>query len=117
MTTVRHTPPAAVGFTQASRVTADVRRREAASATLTMLLVPLNDSALPNLPAVVQVALESVPVLLLPDASTVEVPVPSSKLYEATRPVAWPCATVLPRQAERVRTQRKKPGRRTRELP
>ena len=47
---------------------------------LTMLLVPLNDSALPYLPEVVQVALESVPVLLLPEASLVVVPVPSSKL-------------------------------------
>ena len=48
--------------------------------------VPLNDSALPYLPAVVQVAFVIVPVLPFPDASGTVVPVPWLNEYDATRP-------------------------------
>src|SRR4051812_30005905 len=71
---------AAVGLTHASRVMAPVRCRDAESATVTQLLVPLKDRALPNLPAVLQVAAVIVPVFPLPEASATVVPVPSSKL-------------------------------------
>jgi len=64
------------GFTQASSVMPVVRCSDAASGTFTRADVPLNDSALPNLPAVDQVAAEIVPVLLFPDASAVEAPEP-----------------------------------------
>src|SRR6185295_3154517 len=74
------------GFTQASSVIAVVRCNDAASGTFTLADVPLNVSAPPNLPAVDQVAAEIVPVLLLPDASAVETPVPALKEYAATSP-------------------------------
>ena len=49
--------------------------------------VPLNDTALPYLPAVLQVAPPlSVPVFNWPEASAVVVPLPSSKEYAAMRP-------------------------------
>jgi hypothetical protein len=119
ITTVRQAaPPAAVGYTHASSVIAVVRRSDAESATLTMLLVPLNVSALPYLPDVVQVALESVPVLLLPEASLVVVPVPSSKLYEATGPLCA-CAA-LPKQSAKqtaMRLKKRFPERSTDDLP
>ena len=50
---------------------------EAASGTVTRALVPLNTSALPNLPALVQVAPLIVPLLLLPEVSATVVPLPS----------------------------------------
>ncbi len=53
----------------------------------TRALVPLKESAAPYFPAVVQVALERVPVLPPPEASAVVVPDPSLKAYAATRPV------------------------------
>src|SRR5262245_38172335 len=74
------------GLTQASRVIPMVRSSTAASATVTRLDVPLNEIAFPNLPAAANDAFESVPVLLLPVESRVEVPVPSSKPYAASTP-------------------------------
>jgi hypothetical protein len=41
--------------------------------------VPLNTNALPNLPAVVQLAPLIVPLLLFPDTSATVVPIPSLK--------------------------------------
>src|SRR5438309_2339442 len=76
-----------VGSTQASRVMPLVRCSEAASATVTREVVPLNDRALPNLPAVDQLALVIAPLLPLPERSPSTVPLPWSKLYAATRPV------------------------------
>src|SRR4051812_23548204 len=69
-----------------------------------MLLVPLNDRALPNLPAVAHVAAAIEPVSALPDESAVVVPVPSSKPYAATSPLgAWTgLFTVTPTAAEVV---------------
>jgi len=52
-----------------------------------MLLVPLNVRAFPVFPLVVQVALLRLPVLALPDASMVVVPIPSPKAYAATSPL------------------------------
>src|SRR5690349_9683101 len=75
------------GLTQASSVMAVVRCSDAASGMSTRALLPLKDRALPNLPAVLQVAPPtSVPVLPLPDRSATVVPVPSLKPYAATRP-------------------------------
>src|SRR5215831_17837696 len=54
---------------------------------VTTALVPLNDSALPYLPAAAQVAFAIVPVWPLPDASVTVVPDPSSNPYAATSPV------------------------------
>ena len=68
-----------VGKTQACSVIAVVKSSEAASATVTQLLVPLNTSAFPKRPAVVQVADVTTPPLPLPEASAAAVPVPSSK--------------------------------------
>ena len=84
-----------------------VSRREAASGTLTMLDVPLKVSAFPNLPDVVQVAFETVPRLLLPEPSLTAVPVPSSKLYEATNPVVCACAAV-PKQIASMNSSTKR---------
>ena len=70
---------ASVGLTQASSVIPLVMSSEFESFTFTRALVPLKKRALPNLPAVDQVAFESVPVLALPDRSAVVVPLPSSK--------------------------------------
>ncbi len=72
--------PSEVGFTQASSVIAVVRWSDAESSTETNAFVPLNERALPYLPAVApaHVAPESVPVLPLPDWSAVVVPMPSS---------------------------------------
>ena len=65
---------------QAYMVTALVRSREAESAIVTQLLVPLKERAEPNLPDAFQVALLIEPLLLLPDTSLTTVPVPSLKL-------------------------------------
>src|SRR5258706_6187860 len=75
-----------VGYTHASSVMPVVSRSEVAFGTVTCALVPLNTSALPNLPAVVQVAPLIVPVLPLPERSATVVPAPSLKVYAATRP-------------------------------
>src|SRR6476659_361981 len=75
-----------VGFTHASSVIAVARRRTGESLTVTRELMPLNTSALPNLPDVVHAALAMVPVPPLPDASATVVPVPSSNEYAATSP-------------------------------
>src|SRR6516164_4813260 len=74
-----------VGLTHASSVIPVVRSSDGASLTTTVELVPLNLRASPYLPAVVQVALERVPVLPLPEPSAVVVPLPSLKAYDATR--------------------------------
>ena len=84
MTTVRHSDPVLVGFTQASRVIFWVRSREAASATVTMSLTPSNDSEPPNLPFGDHVAPEIEPLLPLPEASRSVVPLPASNEYSAT---------------------------------
>ena len=47
--------PVADGFTHADRVIAFVRSSDALSAMVTMPLVPLKETALPYLPAVLQV--------------------------------------------------------------
>src|SRR5438445_7334888 len=60
--TTERQPVPAVGFTHASTVMPVVRRSEGASATVTHAVVPLNESAPPNLPVAVLVALEIVPV-------------------------------------------------------
>ena len=52
--------------------------------------MPLNESALPNLPAVDQVGIESVPLLPLPDWSAAIVPLPSSKPHAPTSAGARP---------------------------
>ena len=67
------------GFTQASSVIAELSCREAALGMFTRWLVPLNASAPPYLPEVVQVAPARVPVLLVPEASGTVVPDPWSK--------------------------------------
>src|SRR5919198_2741749 len=84
--TDRHAVPSAFGLTHASSVMPFVRSSEFESETVTQELVPLKDSALPNLPLVDQVVFAVVPVLLFPERSVTVVPVPSSKLYAATRP-------------------------------
>src|SRR5262249_38226018 len=86
--TSRHTLFVADGFTQASNVIAVVRCNAAASGMLTRALVPLNDSAPPDLPAVVQVAPEIVPVRLLGELSPTVVPLPSLNPQAPTRPLA-----------------------------
>src|ERR1051325_9886927 len=77
---------AEVGKTHASSVAAVVRRSDGASAIVTCELVPLNTSALPNLP-VVQVVLLATPVLFWLEASRIAVPAPSSNPNAATRPL------------------------------
>ena len=67
----------AMGLTQASRVRAPVRSREAASATVTQALTPLNDRAPPYFPEADQVAFDRVPVFPRPLASAAVVPDPS----------------------------------------
>src|SRR3954453_14282931 len=88
--TSRHILLTDAGLTQASNVIPVVKRKEGESLTVTRALVPLNERAFPNLPAVLQVAALIVPVLLLPDASVTAVPVPSVKPYAATRPLGRP---------------------------
>src|SRR6267142_4176586 len=83
----RHPEGAAVGNTHASSVMPVIRWSEAASATVTRALDPLNVKVLPYLPFVVQVAAAIVPALPLPEASATVVPDPSLKEYAATSPV------------------------------
>ena len=68
---MRQSFPRPSGRTQASSVIPVVRSSEAESGTVTNAFVPLNESALPNLPALApaQVAFVSVPLLPLPDWS------------------------------------------------
>src|SRR4051812_552786 len=75
-----------VGLSHASSVIPVVRSSEDESRTVTQAFVPLKDSAPPYLPAAVQVALASVPLLFLPDVSFTAVPDPSLNEYAATRP-------------------------------
>src|SRR5262245_29705874 len=95
-------PPSALGLTQASNVMPVVRSSELLSATVTQLLVPLKDRAPPNLPADVHVALERVPLLLLPELSAAAVPVPSLKPRASTRPfgAALDTVTVTPPEVD-----------------
>ena len=60
---------------------------ELESLTVTQSLRPSKVSALPYLPAN-RAAPDTVPVLLLPDASAAVAPLASSKLHAPTRPVA-----------------------------
>src|SRR5262245_29518060 len=71
--------------------------------TVTQLVAPSNVSAPPNFPAGFQEAPASVPVLPLPVASAVVVPLPSLKPYAATSPV---CANVGTGTARRAHTNR-----------
>ena len=71
---------------QAESVMAVVRSREAESGIRTRLVEPLKLSAPPYRPWVVQVAPTRVPVLPLPEASAVVVPVPSLNAQAPTRP-------------------------------
>ena len=61
-----------------------VRSSVLESLTVTQSLTPSNDSALPYLPLVVQVAPEIVPLFPLPEVSASVEPLPASKLYAAT---------------------------------
>lgn len=74
------------GLTQASSVIAERRSSEAESFIETRASSPLNDRAPPNLPAVVHVAFEILPVLPFPEASPIVAPAPSLKPYAATSP-------------------------------
>src|SRR3954449_13171308 len=85
MRTVRN-PADEVGRTHASRVIPVVKSSELESGTTTTLPIPLNDSALPNLHEVFQVAPVIEPALPLPDRSASVVPAPSSEPSGATRP-------------------------------
>src|SRR3954451_15146802 len=89
----RHPVGAVVGNTHASSVIAVVRRSDGASAIVTCALVPLNTSALPNLP-VVQVVPLAAPLLFWPEASRTTVPVPSSNPNAATMPVVSAASVV-----------------------
>src|SRR3954468_18172576 len=62
------------------------RSRLGLSGTVTTSLTPSNESAPPNLPAVVRVAPEIVPALPRPDASVTCRPTASLNPYAATRP-------------------------------
>src|SRR5581483_6543886 len=74
------------GLTQASRVIAVVRCREAVSGTVTSEFEPLNTRALPYLPEAVHVVLVVLPLLPVPEESATVAPVPSLKEYAATNP-------------------------------
>src|SRR5262245_17662765 len=96
-----HPVGAVVGYTHASSVIAAVRPSDAEFATVTCAPLPLNTSALPNLPDVVQVAPLMVPLFPLPERSVTLVPAPSLKLYAATSPV---CADADSGSASAART-------------
>src|SRR5258706_9995830 len=93
-----------VGYTHASSVMPVVSRSEVAFGIVTRALVPLNTSALPNLPDVVQVAPLIVPVLPLPEISATVVPAPSLKVYAATKPV---CAHDRPGRNKEIKQIKK----------
>src|SRR5262249_31329731 len=92
-----------LGSTQASIVMPVVRSREAESGMLTRALVPLKLRALPNLPAVDQVALLNVPLLFIPERSVTVVPCPSLKPSASTRPDGAALATVTVTAVDVVR--------------
>jgi hypothetical protein len=75
-----HNPLITVGNTHASSVIAVVRCSDTESGTVTRELDPLNDSAFPYLPEVVQVVFAAVPLFPFPEASLIIAPMPSSKL-------------------------------------
>lgn len=77
-----------MGKTQASSVIPVVRLSEAESLTVTRAFEPLKERALPNLPALVLVALSTVPVFPVPEESVVVAPEPSLNPYAATSPGA-----------------------------
>ena len=77
--TSRHTEVVELGLTQASRVMPVLKCSEAESLMVTSAPFPLNTSALPYLPAVVQVAAVIVPLLPVPEESDTVVPEPSVK--------------------------------------
>ena len=77
----------AVAYTQALQVIIPVILSGVGLPRLTKLVVPLKTRAFPNLPAVVHVVPVRLPVIALPDASAVVVPVPSLKPYAATGPL------------------------------
>src|ERR1700744_2984454 len=81
------------GLTHASSVIPLESCSEAELGIVTTELVPLNDSASPNLPAVDHVALLMVPLFPLPEASVTVVPEPSLNPYAATRPEVAASAT------------------------
>src|SRR5919109_4488615 len=91
--TQRHAVPRALGFTHASSVMPFVRSSDAESATVTSVEVPLNESAPPVWPVVDHVPFAIVPLLPVPERSASAVPVPASKLYDATSPVGGGGAT------------------------
>src|SRR4051794_37100168 len=82
--TSRHALLTVEGFTHASSVIPVVRWSAATSPTVTLAVLPLNCSARPNFAVVAQAALTRLPVRLLPDASAVVGPDPSSNAYAAT---------------------------------
>src|ERR1044072_8311231 len=83
----RQIPVNRVGLTHASSVIAVLNCSNEELATDTKELLPLNDIALPYFPVVVQDAPPcNVPVWVLPEASFTMLPVPSLKLYAATKP-------------------------------
>src|SRR5215471_18381167 len=75
----------AVGYTHASSVIPVERCSDVESGIVTSAVAPLNERALPNLPADVHVAFTIVPVLPWPDRSVTVVPAPSTKPKAATR--------------------------------
>ena len=87
-TTVRHFFSSAVGRTHASSVIPVVRSSEAESAIDTKSFTPSNESAEPVFAVVVQVAPEIDAVLPCPEMSATVLPLPASKEYAATRPLA-----------------------------
>src|SRR5262245_22393190 len=89
-------PLIAPGFTHASRVMAPDRSSELASLTVTQSLTPSNDSAPPYLPPAVQAAPESVPLFPWLLESAAVVPLPSLKLYAATRVFEVDTVTLRP---------------------
>src|SRR5580765_8243039 len=84
--TSRHALETVAGSTQASRVIPELSCSELELGIVILLVVPLKESASPNLPAVDQVAFEIVPVLPFPDESETVEPEPSSNPYSATSP-------------------------------
>src|SRR5437762_2605877 len=86
------------GFTQAESVIAVVSRSPGASVIVTVPL-PLNSSALPNLPAVVHVAFVIAPALPWPDAAAVAAAAPSSVAVAAAG-LGVPAAVVAPATGE-----------------
>ena len=75
---MRHSGVVEAGLTQASSVIALVRSRLGESGTVTHAFRPLNVSALPNRPAVVRTAFDSVPLFPVVEVSITAVPLGSS---------------------------------------